>query len=112
MALTKDFRETIRERAQKEPAFRQALLREAIELMLTGDEKTGRALLRNYINATAGFQELHRATRIPAPSLMRMFGPKGNPSARNLFGILAHLQRQEGVNFEVRAAPSSRSEHR
>ena len=50
MALTKDFRETIRERAQQEPRFRKALLREAIELMLSGDEKTGRAILRNYIN--------------------------------------------------------------
>jgi hypothetical protein len=44
MALTKDFRETIRERAQREPRFRRALLREAIELMLSGDEKTGRAI--------------------------------------------------------------------
>jgi len=103
MPLTRDFRETIRERAQNEPAFRKALLREAIELMLSGDVKTGRALLRNYINATAGFKELQKATHIPAPSLMRMFGPRGNPSARNLFSILAHLQRQEGVNFELRA---------
>ena len=50
MALTKDFRETIRERAQQESQFRKALLREAIELMLSGDEKTGRAILRNYIS--------------------------------------------------------------
>ena len=55
MPLTKDFRETIRERAQREPRFRKALLREAIELMLSGDEKTGCAILRNYINATIGF---------------------------------------------------------
>ena len=102
MALTRDFRETIRERAQREPRFRQALLREAIELMLAGDERTGRAILRNYINATAGFQQLQAATSIPASSLMRMFGPKGNPSAKNLFGVLAHLQRQEGVSFELR----------
>ena len=54
MALTKDFRETVRELAQREPQFRSALLCEAIKLMLTGDEKTGRAVLRNYINATVG----------------------------------------------------------
>src|ERR1035441_7460109 len=47
MPLTKAFRETIRERAQREPRFRKALLREAIELMLSGDEKTGRAILRS-----------------------------------------------------------------
>ncbi len=98
---TKDFRETIRERAQQEPQFRKALLQEAVELMLSGDEKTGRAILRNYINATLGFQELEKATAIPANSLMRMFGPKGNPSAKNLFGVLVHLQAQEGVNFEI-----------
>jgi putative component of toxin-antitoxin plasmid stabilization module len=102
MPLTKDFRETIRERAQQEPRFRRALLREAIELMLSGDEKTGRAILRNYINATVGFRHLEEATSIPANSLMRMFGPNGNPSAKNLFGVLAHLQAQEGVNFEIR----------
>jgi putative addiction module killer protein len=102
MPLTKDFRETIRERAQREPRFRRALLREAIELMLSGDEKTGRAILRNYINATVGFRQLQAATAIPANSLMRMFGPKGNPSTKHLFGVLAHLQAQEGVNFEIR----------
>jgi hypothetical protein len=106
MPLTKDFRETIRERAQREPRFRKALLREAIELMLSGDEKTGRAILRNYINATIGFRQLQDVTAIPANSLMRMFGPNGNPSAKNLFGVLAHLQAQEGVNFEVRARRS------
>jgi putative addiction module killer protein len=102
MALTKDFRETIRDRAQQEPAFRKALLREAIELMLSGDEKTGRAILRNYINATVGFPQLEQAIAIPATSLMRMFGPNGNPSAKNLFRVLAHLQSQEGVSFEIR----------
>ena len=61
MALTKDFRETIRERAQQESQFRKALLREAIELMLSGDEKTGRAILRNYINATVRFRQSEEA---------------------------------------------------
>lgn len=102
MALTRDFRETVRERAQREPAFRRALLREAVELMLSGDETTGRAILRNYINATVGFPDLSEATAIPATSLMRMFGPKGNPSARNLFRVLAHLQSQEGVSFSLK----------
>src|ERR1035441_5759808 len=66
MPLTKDFRETIRDRAQQDPRFRKALLREAIELMLSGDEKTGRAILRNYINATVGFRQLAEATSLPA----------------------------------------------
>jgi hypothetical protein len=79
-----DFRETIRERAQREPRFRKALLREAIELMLSGDEKTGRATLRNYINATVGFRQLEEATSIPATSLMRMFGAERQPIGQKL----------------------------
>ncbi len=101
MALTRDFRETIRERAQREPAFRLALLREGLQLIHSGDFATGRAILRNYINATMGFPALAEKTKIPSPSLQRMFGPKGNPSAQNLFGVLAALQKAEGVSVEL-----------
>jgi DNA-binding phage protein len=101
LALTRDFRDTIRERAQREPAFRQSLLLEGLQLINNGDFSTGRSLLRNYINATIGFTELARKTKIPSPSLQRMFGPKGNPSAANLFGVIAALQKAEGVNVEI-----------
>jgi DNA-binding phage protein len=102
MALTRDFRDTIRERAQREPAFRRSLLREGLQLINNGDFATGRAVLRNYINATIGFSELARETKIPSPSLQRMFGPSGNPSAQNLFGVIAALQRTEGVSIKLR----------
>ncbi len=101
MGLTRDFRVTIRERAQREPAFRQSLLREGVQLLNDGDFETGRAILRNYINATIGFPELSRLTKIPSPSLQRMFGPSGNPRAANLFGVIGHLRRVEGVDLEV-----------
>jgi hypothetical protein len=55
MSLIRDFRDTIRERAQREPAFRLGLLQEGLELINNGDFATGRAILRNYINATIGF---------------------------------------------------------
>lgn len=101
MALTRDFRETIRERAQREPAFRQALFQEGLQLINTGDFTTGRAILRNYINATIGFTALAKRTKISSPSLQRMFGPNGNPSAQNLFGVIAALQKAEGVSVEL-----------
>jgi DNA-binding phage protein len=101
MPFTHDFKETIRMRAQRDPDFRQALLREAVECIVTGDLETGKAVLRDYVNATVGFQKLEKRTRIPAKSLMRMLGPKGNPSAANLSSILAALQRMEGVRFEL-----------
>jgi DNA-binding phage protein len=105
MALTRDFRDTIRDRAQREPEFRRGLLREGLELICNGDFATGRAILRNYINATVGFQELARMTKIPSPSLQRMFGPRGNPRAENLFGVIVHLQQQEGIDVELSVRP-------
>lgn len=104
MPLTQDFKETIRARAQSEPEFRQALLREAVECFINGDLPTGKALLRDYVNATVGFQKLEKHTHIPAKSLMRMLGPKGSPSAENLSTILTVLQRSEGVKFPVQTA--------
>ena len=101
MPLTHDFKETIRARAQRDPDFRQALLREAIECVINGDLATGKAVLRDYVNATLGFQHLERRTRIPAKSLMRMLGPKGSPSAANLSSILTALQQTEGVQFQL-----------
>jgi DNA-binding phage protein len=104
MALTRDFKETIRARVKRDPGFRKALLREGIENFLLGDVETGKIILRDFINATVGFTKLSNATRRSAKSLMRMLGPKGNPQARNLFEIVAYLQRAEGVRFEVRSA--------
>ena len=104
MPLTHDFKETIRARAQEEPEFRQALLREATECFITGDLATGKAVLRDYVNATVGFQGLEKGTHIPAKSLMRMLGPNGSPSAANLSNILTVLQRTEGVRFAVHTA--------
>jgi DNA-binding phage protein len=104
MALTRDFKETIRARVARDPKFRKELLREGIECMLTGDIATAKTILRDYINATVGFAELAEATHIPSKSLMRMLGPSGNPRADNLFVVVSFLQRHEGVRFQLKAA--------
>jgi DNA-binding phage protein len=103
MALTRDFKETIRARVERDPKFRRELLREGVASMLDGDIATAKTILRDYINATVGFTELAHATQIPSKSLMRMLGPAGNPRANNLFEVVGFLQRREGVRFNVRA---------
>lgn len=103
MVLTKDFKESIQARAQRDPAFRKALLQEGIECLLAGDMDTGKAVLRDYINATIGFEELSEVFGKSSKSLMRMFGPRGNPQASNLFAVIGYLQEQEGVHLEVKA---------
>ncbi len=102
MPLTTDFKDTVKARMERSSKFRRAMLREAIECLLSGDVNTGKAILRDYINGTIGFEELGDRTHTPAKSLMRMFGPRGNPQAKNLFEVLAKLQQAEGVQFQVR----------
>jgi len=77
MVLTRDFKDTIKERVARDPSFREELFKEGIECLLTGDVDTGKAVLRDYINATIGFEALGTATDRSPKSLMRMFGPKG-----------------------------------
>jgi putative component of toxin-antitoxin plasmid stabilization module/DNA-binding phage protein len=101
MPLTRDFKETVKARAERDPEFRAALLTEAVEQMLSGDVDTGKAVLRDYINATVGFERLARETGTPAKSLMRMFGPNGNPRADNLFAVISRLQKASGVRLGV-----------
>ncbi len=103
MVLTRDFRETVQADARRDPAFRKGLLSDALESLLSGEVALGKELLRDYINATVGFPELAAHTKIHVKTLHQMFGPKGNPTARNLFEIVAYLQHAEGVRFEVRS---------
>ena len=109
MALTKSFKQTVQARVRRDPAFRRELLREGVESFLSGDVETGKIVLRDYINATIGFNELAEITRHSPKSLMRMLGPSGNPHARNLFEVLATLQKKEHVRFKLRAASASAS---
>ena len=104
MALTRSFKDTVKSRVERDPAFKEALLTEGLNTLLEGDLDTGKAVLRDYINATIGFAALAEATGTPAKSLMRMFSARGNPSASNLFAVIGHLQRASGVSREVRAA--------
>ena len=75
--------------------------REGVDAMLSGDVETGKTILRDYIKATIGFERLGAATGAPAKSLIRMFGPRGNPQAKNLFNVIGYLQKQAGVELHV-----------
>jgi DNA-binding phage protein len=103
MALTREFKDTVKARAARDADFREALLIAAAEQLLAGDLETGKAVLRDYINATVGFERLARETGTPPKSLMRMLGPRGNPRASNLLAVLGKLQRVSGVHLAVAA---------
>ena len=74
MPLTGKFKETVQARLQSDRKYRKELLREGVECLLAGDLDTGKAILRDYINATIGFDELSRRAKRPAKSLMSHAG--------------------------------------
>lgn len=106
MALTRSFKDTVKARVARDPAFREALLTEAVEQLLAGEVDLGKAVLRDYINATIGFERLSAETGTPSKSLMRMLGPTGNPTASNLFAVLNKVQQASGVHLNVRPLPA------
>ena len=101
MALTRSFKDLVQRRVAGDPANAEALLREVINAMLAGDVDIGKTMLRNYIKATIGFEKLGEATGTQPKSLIRMFGPRGNPQARNLFSVIGYLQKRAGLELRV-----------
>jgi DNA-binding phage protein len=103
MALTREFKETIAARVQRDTRFLEALFTEAINAYLSGETATGKAMLRDLVNATVGFEELATALKKPSKSLHRMLAPRGNPSTDNFFGIVNALQKKAHVKLRVTA---------
>jgi DNA-binding phage protein len=108
MTLTRDFKDTIQARARKDSRFREALFTEALNAYLAGDTTTGKAVLRDLVNATIGFAGLAEEVKKPSKSLHRMLAPHGNPNIENFFGIIAAIQKRTRMNLKVTAKSSSR----
>ncbi len=100
-AKTGSFKELVQTRVKNDKKFAEALLREGIDAMLSGDVETGKTILRDYIKATVGFEKLGEATGTQPKSLIRMFGPRGNPQAKNLFSVIGYLQKRAGLELHV-----------
>jgi DNA-binding phage protein len=90
-------------RVHRDPRFREALFTEAINAYLEGETKTGKAILRDLVNATVGLEELATVLKKPSKSLHRMLAPHGNPSTENFFGIVNVLQKKAHVKLRVTA---------
>ncbi len=108
MALTRDFRLTIVERLQRDPAFARAMLDEAASLFLNGEPETARLILRELVNATVGFEKLAAAIGKPSKSIHRMLSAGGNPRMDNLAAIFDALRKKLKVCIEVRAIDTRR----
>lgn len=101
MALTRNFKQTVIERVERDPQFAKALLDEAATLFLSGEPETARLILRDLVNATIGFEQLAEITEKPSKSLHRMLSPRGNPSMDNLAAIFGAVRQWLKVAFDV-----------
>jgi DNA-binding phage protein len=107
MALTRNFKETVAERAVRDPAFAKALLDEAATLFLNGDPHTARLVLRDLVNASIGFERLAAETKTPSKSLHRMLSDRGNPSMDNLAAIFGVVRKRLGVDIRAHAVKAA-----
>lgn len=72
-------------------------------MLLAGELATARSLIREAITGSVGYAVLSERTGVPQKSLVRMFGPHGNPRAENLAAVLRELQRLGRFRFAVKA---------
>jgi len=107
MTLTRDFKHTVVERVERDPAFAKALLDEAATLFLSGEPDAARLILRDLVNATVGFESLAELTHKPSKSLHRMLSQKGNPSMDNLAAIFGAVRSWLKVAFDVRVVETA-----
>jgi DNA-binding phage protein len=107
MVLTRDFKETVKERAVRDPAFAKAMLDEAATAFLNGEPHVARLILRDLVNASVGFETLAAETNRPSKSLHRMLSEKGNPSMDNLAAIFGAVRKRLGVAIEAHAVEAA-----
>lgn len=108
MPLTREFIDTVKARADKSPKYRRMMLANAIEHLIADEPDLGRLLLRDYVKATMGFEELAQLSGLPSPSIKRMLSKSGNPTMNNLAAIIGICQKREGIAFGVTSSPTSK----
>ncbi|HTB43543.1 MAG TPA: hypothetical protein VK741_07960 [Acetobacteraceae bacterium] len=65
MPLTRDFRDTVKVRAERDSEFRTGLYQEAMHSMVDGDLGTANILLRDFIDAAVGFAQIGGGIGVP-----------------------------------------------
>ena len=66
MPLTKLFKDTVKSRLERDSAFATTLFEEALSAFFEGDTVLGKALLRDLVNSTIGFEGLGGEMNKPA----------------------------------------------
>jgi len=88
-------------RVKSDPAFRSELIVEATNAFLMDDMETGKALLRDYLNATESIAAIARELQVNEKSFRRMIGTKGNPTLKNFLSLLKVCSSTERLTLQV-----------
>ena len=107
---TRDFKETFRERAREEPEFREELLKSAVRCMLNGEVEVGRIMLRDFVVAAIGIDELSQKIGKSRESLEEVLSDGSDPREDDLLGIIAALAEHEDIELDVQVVQRSRAE--
>jgi DNA-binding phage protein len=103
--LTRDFRDTVRQRMQHDKEFHADVLASMITQLLDGQLDLARYQLREYIIGDVGLEQFSQEIEIPAKSLSRMLGPKGNPTSDNLIKIITSVSKRRNIKLRAIAEP-------
>lgn len=101
MGQTRPVKETVLQRAKTNPEFRAALIGEALELIAENDVQTAKALIRDYVLASIGFEALAKEVGKKPESIKRMLSASGNPTISNMAALLSSLTQHEGIQLHV-----------
>ena len=104
MALTREYRETVLARIQRDPKFARALYAEAVNALLEGETDEGLSMLRDLVHADITFKELSKQTGLGEKTLHRMLSRRGNPTTRNLFAVTKAICDSLGITPQFKFA--------
>jgi DNA-binding phage protein len=103
MALTREYKQTVLSRIQRDPKFARALYAEAINALLEGETAVGLSALRDLVHACITFKELSKQTGFGEKALHRMLSRNGNPTTKSLTTIIRAIQEDLHITPHVTA---------
>ena len=103
MKLTRSFHETMIARLRQDAEYREESLKAAVECLKDGEVNVARSMLHDHICATLGFEKLASLTGKSPENLKNLLHPDSDTSADELFEIIGHIRKHEGIRLEVKA---------
>lgn len=101
MTLSRDYRLTTIERLERDPAFAEALLSEALELIREGDTEPARTILRDLLDVI-GEKALPELPIRPPENLQSALPPLSQPIDDDLLAVANAIAAELQARFEQR----------